>query len=70
MGAVSNFFFFIKKIVKKKFMMMMMMIISHLNIKHLFGQVEASKLGTICTMVLASSRVHHSEIMKYLLDDY
>ena len=30
-----------------------MMIISHLNIKHLFGQLEASKLATIRIMVLA-----------------
>ena len=34
-------------------MMVMMMIISHLNIKHLFGQLEASKLATIRIMVLA-----------------
>ena len=33
--------------------MMMMMIISHLNIKHSFGQLEASKLATIPIMVLA-----------------
>ena len=49
---------------------MMIMNIFYLNIKHLIGQVEASKLGTICIMVLASSRVHHSEIIKYLLDNY
>ena len=47
MGTVNHFFLIVN-------FFMMMIIISHLNIKHSFEQLEASKLSTICIMVLAN----------------